>query len=66
MDEIPDIRGQGQGMGRGGGRGMGGGRGLGPTGECYCPNCKHREPHVRGAPCYTRKCPKCGALMART
>jgi len=66
MNEIPDIRGQGRGMGRGGGRGRGGGQGLGLGGGCYCPNCKHTEPHERGVPCFNRKCPKCGTLMART
>jgi len=55
----------GGGFGRCGGRGLGGGYGLGPNGECLCPNCGYREPHQRGVPCYTRKCPKCGALMTR-
>jgi len=55
----------GGGFGRRGRRGLGGGIGLGPSGECLCPNCGHREPHQRGDPCYTKKCPKCGALMTR-
>ena len=46
-------------------RGQGGGFGLGPTGDCICPNCGHREPHQLGVPCYSRKCPKCGAPMTR-
>ena len=49
--------------GRGFGRGMGRGRGFGTT-ECVCPNCGATVPHQRGVPCYTIKCPKCGALMA--
>jgi len=66
--------GGGQGGGRGGqGRG-GGGRGLGrmggakaagPTGECVCSKCGHREPHMRGVPCTQQQCPKCGASMTR-
>ena len=71
--------GQGQGRGQGlrsGGQGLGQGQdtggitdtgfGLGPGGDCYCPNCQHREPHQRGVPCYNRKCPKCGTPMTRT
>jgi electron transport complex protein RnfB len=59
-------RGQGGGgFGRGGRRGLGGGFGFGPGGECICPNCNHREAHIRGVPCYSRKCPKCGTPMAR-
>ena len=50
--------------GRGYGR-RGEGPGAGPIGDCLCPNCEHREPHQRGIPCYTRKCPKCGAPMTR-
>ncbi len=49
----------------GGGRGRGGDFGRGPGGECICPNCGYREPHQVGVPCYTRSCPKCGALMVR-
>jgi len=52
--------------GGGQGRGRGAGRGLGSGGDCLCPNCGHREPHQLGVPCYTRKCPKCGALLTRS
>ena len=55
----------GGGFGRGGQRGVGGGIGLGPGGECMCPNCGYREPHQLGVSCYTKKCPKCEALMTR-
>ena len=62
---MPRGRGGG-GFGRWGGRGLGGGYRLGPDGECICPNCGYREPHKRGIPCYTIKCPRCGALMTRS
>ena len=59
--------GRGGGIGRGGGRGrMGGNRpGLGPGGNCICPNCHLSIQHTAGTPCYTMKCPKCGANMIR-
>jgi Na+-translocating ferredoxin:NAD+ oxidoreductase subunit B len=41
------------------------GFGMGPGGDCICPNCGHREPHQLAVPCYSRKCPKCGAPMSR-
>jgi len=57
----------GQGLGRGGGRGRHpNGFGLGPGGECFCPNCRTKNPHQRGVPCYEHKCPKCGGAMTRT
>lgn len=47
-------------------RGRGFGRGAGgPPSECLCPNCGNKEPHQRGVPCYSRKCPKCGSPMTR-
>lgn len=52
-------------MQEGFGRGRFGRRGLGPGGECYCPNCGYRESHQAGVPCYTKKCPRCGAPMTR-
>jgi len=55
----------GGGFGRGARRGLGGGYALGPGGDCVCPNCGHREPHKLAVPCYSKKCPKCGTLMAR-
>ncbi|MBN2042406.1 MAG: hypothetical protein JW754_01220 [Candidatus Aenigmarchaeota archaeon] len=54
----------GRGMGRQTGGRMGG-KGLGPSGECVCPGCGYRMPHARGSPCYSQKCPKCGANMTR-
>ncbi len=63
------------GMGRGrgmGGRGMGRGRGrmggplaAGPGGVCRCTSCGYEEPQIRGQPCMSKRCPKCGAQMVR-
>ncbi len=71
-DGTGPIGGGGPGTGRGGGRGAGGGgrgRGggfaMGPGGNCVCPNCGNQIPHVRGTPCYKRKCPSCGTAMTR-
>jgi hypothetical protein len=64
-------QGGGQGHGRGGGagqsRGRGGGNkpGSGPAGNCVCPKCGHKEPHVAGQRCIDRTCPKCGTKMTR-
>lgn len=63
--------GQGQGRGSGAGGGMGrGGRGgnkpgSGPGGDCVCPSCGHKEPHVAGKRCIDMTCPKCGTRMIR-
>jgi len=73
-DAMP--RGDGTGpMGAGGRNGSGrGGRraGLatgafaaGLVGRCVCPQCGQMEPHERGVPCSSRKCPKCGSDMTR-
>ncbi|MBN1861227.1 MAG: hypothetical protein JW840_07185 [Candidatus Thermoplasmatota archaeon] len=53
------------GRGQGRGRGLGGGYSRGPSGDCVCPNCGHREPHQVQVPCYTIKCKKCGTFMTR-
>jgi hypothetical protein len=61
-------RGRGGGAGRGQGQGpgrMGGSKAAGPGGNCVCPNCGHKVPHVAGQPCYQMQCPKCGARMTR-
>ena len=55
----------GGGFGRNGHRGLGGGFRQGPDGECICPNCNYVEQHQLAVPCYTKKCPKCGAVMRR-
>jgi len=60
--------GAGRGIGRGQGQGRGLGRGgfnAGPGGNCVCPSCGHKEPHVLGEPCNKKECPKCGNLMTR-
>ena len=62
--------GRNQGRGGGGqgyGQGMGGGNkpGSGPSGNCVCPKCGHREEHVVSERCIDRKCPKCGTQMVR-
>ena len=62
---------QGQGRGRGNGAGKGRGRGggnkptSGPGGNCVCPKCGHKEPHVAGQRCLDSNCPKCGTKMVR-
>jgi hypothetical protein len=65
--------GQGQGRGWGRGRGIGQGQGKGggnkptsgPGGNCVCPKCGHKEPHVAGQRCLDKACPKCGTRMVR-
>jgi hypothetical protein len=61
---VREDRGQGQDV-SGRGRGMGGGQGLGPGGECVCPECRQKIPHLRGTPCFEVKCPECGTYMTR-
>lgn len=46
-------------------RGRMGGYGLGPGGECVCPRCGYRIPHIRGSPCFQIRCPQCGSFMTR-
>lgn len=64
-------RGQGRGGGQQAGRGHGGGRGggtkpgSGPGGNCVCPKCGHKEPHIVGQRCLDQTCPECGTRMVR-
>lgn len=44
---------------------MGGPKQAGPTGSCVCPSCGYATAHVRGVPCFNKKCPKCGTTMTR-
>jgi hypothetical protein len=39
--------------------------GSGPIGNCVCPKCGHKEPHIAGQRCIDRPCPKCGTKMIR-
>jgi predicted DNA-binding protein (UPF0251 family) len=65
----PEARGRGlrRGFKRPGGRGRMGGVRAGPGGVCKCsnPDCGHEVPQVRGVPCSSKKCPRCGSLMMR-
>jgi hypothetical protein len=58
-------RGKGAGAGKGRGRMGGMNPGADPEGFCICPNCRIKVPHEPGKPCYSIKCPKCGAQMIR-
>ncbi len=49
---------------RGGGR-MRGPLAAGPGGNCVCPKCNHKVPHIAGQPCSVRVCPECGTKMVR-
>jgi hypothetical protein len=71
FESRPDSR-RGRGWGRGGrGRGIGRGQGggnlptSGPGGDCLCPKCGHKEPHIAGERCLDRACPECGTKMVR-
>ena len=63
---MPRGDGLGPPQGGGGGKGqMGGPQAAGPGGQCVCPQCGCKVPHVVGQPCYERNCPECGAKMTR-
>jgi len=48
------------------GQNRGGNRpGAGPSGNCVCPQCGHKEPHQVGVRCFDIACPKCGTKMIR-
>jgi len=50
--------------GRGFGRGRGGARqGIGGPPSCKCPKCGYTVPHIRGTPCASMICPKCGLRL---
>ena len=67
--EMVQPIGRGLRLGRGrvaGGRGrMGGPLAAGPGGICKCPKCGYEEAQIRGVPCMSKRCPKCGSLMRR-
>ena len=59
-------RGGGRGMGRAAGKGrMGGQFAAGPGGNCVCPQCGNKVPHIVGEPCNKKICPNCGTVMTR-
>jgi hypothetical protein len=58
-------RGLGRETGQGRGRGGGNKTTSGPGGNCVCPKCGHKEPHVAGQRCMDKVCPSCGTKMVR-
>jgi len=40
-----------------------GGRGQGGSAVCRCSKCGYSMPHVKGVPCSTIMCPRCGTPM---
>lgn len=34
-------------------------------GYCVCPSCGERATHELGTPCFSHRCPNCGATMTR-
>lgn len=61
--------GAGRGMGGpgqgGGGQGGGNKPGSGPGGNCICPKCGKKVPHIAGQRCFDQVCPDCGTQMIR-
>ena len=62
------------GHGRGNGKGLhhhshhgngNGGGGFGPSGQCICLKCGHKQDHQSGIKCTKLKCPECGHVLAR-
>jgi len=49
------------------GRGNGGGNkpGSGTEGNCVCPKCGKKVPHMAGQRCVDQVCPACGTKMIR-
>lgn len=68
MFERLSRGGRGKGLGPGGGgRGRGGGNkpGSGPGGDCVCPKCGFKTPHIVGQRCMDIACPQCGTRMIK-
>jgi hypothetical protein len=57
--------GRNRGMKQGGRGRMRGPYAAGPDGNCICPNCGDKKPHIAGQPCSSLECPKCGTRMTR-
>ncbi len=36
-----------------------------PAMNCVCQKCDYKEQKIRGEPCISKKCPKCGTMMIR-
>ena len=63
---MPRGDGTGPAKGRGTGKGKKGGLyAAGPGGDCFCPKCGYKAPHVQGQPCNQQSCPSCGTNMTR-
>src|SRR4030042_1797602 len=39
--------------------------GAGPGGNCVCPQCGKKIPHIAGRRCADRACPDCGTRMIK-
>ncbi|MFH2038386.1 MAG: hypothetical protein ABIJ65_03020 [Chloroflexota bacterium] len=62
---LVTCRGKDSGGGTGKGKGGGNKPGSGPTGNCVCPKCGKKSPHVTGQRCMDQVCPDCGTKMIR-
>ncbi|MCP3965210.1 MAG: DUF134 domain-containing protein, partial [Lentisphaerae bacterium] len=54
-----------RGMKQGGKGKMGGAYSAGPGGNCICPSCGYKNPHIAGQPCSMIECPECNVKMTR-
>lgn len=64
-DKAGARGGRGPGGGVGGGRGQGNKPGSGQGGNCVCPQCGYKQPHLGGQPCMDQTCPQCGTKMVK-
>ena len=54
-----------QGLGRRLGNFIGKAFGFGLGGNCICPNCGEKTPHLSATPCSREVCSKCNTRMVR-